>query len=513
MPKDNTKTTDNIQTEEASNYEDYALQFAQSLSRAYSNNTLINPLWQNELLKGLNMSPRTFDRSRIEEMIKDPKGNEDALKDLSQYLCNVVMQFNRLVSYYASIPTFDYFFVQTNADEEDLKSTVFKKSRKKAATILEKINPKHTFPQILRGCILEDAKFYYVRELNDSVTLQEMPSKYCKIINRTEYGYQYAFNMYYFLQSGVDLNDFAPEFLEYFENFNNDKNKKNTYFYWQPLDPVKAPVFKFDDTRAGLTPPLMGLFLDSAEIQHYKNLLKTKTELETWKIIVGKIPMKQDNKGAVVANNFAIDPHVAGQYTAILQSGVPKGVKVATTPFELDTVDFNQTQSQNSIIGYGQENFYNSAGSTPVLFGSGTVNASGLQANLKVDEAYVIHMYRQFERFLNAYLKSKTGRFRFKTVFPDITIFNKDDKFEKYLKAGQFGYSKTLVSLAMGINSEDMQNLLLYENSINLIEKYLKPLSSSHVQNGDSETGRPKVSDSKISDTGERTRDEDLNNR
>ncbi|WP_029518059.1 hypothetical protein [Paenibacillus polymyxa] len=515
MTRKSNKDTPNVNTNAppVDNSEDYALQFAKALSNSYQSGSLFSPLWQNELLKSLNMSPTTFDRKKIEEMIKNPKANEDALKDLSQYLFNVVMQFNRLVNYYSTIPTFDSFIVATNADEEDMRSTAFKKSRRKAVDIVEKLSPKSTFPNILKGVILEDAKFYYVREFGDSVALQEMPAKYCKIINKTEYGYQYAFNMYYFLQSGVNINDFAPEFSEYYSDFANAKSGKDRYFYWQPLDPIKAPVFKFDETRAGLTPPLMGLFLDSAEIEHYKGLLKTKTELETWKIIVGQIPMKSDTKGASVANNFAIDPNVAGQYTAILQAGVPNGVKVATTPFELKTVDFNQSQTQNNIVGFSQDNFYQAAGSTPILFGSGTVNASGLQASIKVDEGYVIHMYRQFERFVNSYLKSKTGKYRHKVVFPDITVFNRDEKFEKYLKAGQFGFSKTLVSLAMGINPEDMQSLLAYENSINLVEKYLVPLSSSHVQNGKDNGGRPKVSDNEISDDGAKTRDLDLNNR
>ncbi|MGG1650434.1 hypothetical protein ABHN03_16650 [Paenibacillus sp. NRS-1775] len=514
MTRKSNKDTPNASTKppEIDNGEDYALQFAKALSNSYQSGSLFSPLWQNELLKSLNMSPTTFDRKKIEEMIKNPKANEDALKDLSQYLFNVVMQFNRLVNYYSTIPTFDSFIVAANADEEDMKSTAFKKSRRKAVDIVEKLSLKSTFPNILKGVILEDAKFYYVREFGDSVALQEMPAKYCKIINKTEYGYQYAFNMYYFLQSGVNISDFAPEFSEYYSEFANAKNNKDRYFYWQPLDPIKAPVFKFDETRAGLTPPLMGLFLDSAEIAHYKSLLKTKTELETWKIIVGQIPMKSDTKGASVANNFAIDPNVAGQYTAILQAGVPNGVKVATTPFELKTVDFNQSQTQNNIVGFSQDNFYQAAGSSPVLFGEGALNASGLQASIKVDEGYVIHIYRQFERFINSYLKSKTGRYRYKVVFPDITVFNKTEKFEQYLKAAQFGFSKTLVSLTMGINPEDMQSLLAYENSIDLVEKYLVPLSSSHVQNGE-DGGRPKVSDNDISDDGAKTRDLDLNNR
>ncbi|WP_232380899.1 hypothetical protein [Paenibacillus tianjinensis] len=485
--------------------DDFALHFAKDLLSSYSNPSLFNPIWQNEILKNLNMSPNTFDRDKIEQMIADPKSNEDALKDLGQYLKNVIMQFNRLVDLYAKILTFDSYIVPTNADEEDYKTNKFKKARKDVKSWVDKLNPKSTFPKIMSGVLLEDAKFYYVRESEDSVTLQEMPSKYCKIVRNTEHGHQYAFNMFYFLQAGVDIRDFHPDFIEYLENFLENKKSTDTYFYWQRLDPIKAPVFKFDETHAGLTPPLLGLFLDSAEIANYKKLLKTKTQLDVIKLLVNEIPMHSDSKGAQTKNNFAIDPGTAAQFTAQMQASLPDGYKAMTTPLKVHAVDFNQSQSRDNIVGYGQDNFYGSAGTSPVLFGEKNVNGTGLEASKIVDESYVIHMYRQFERFINAYLKTKSSRYRFKIHFPDITIFNRERKLDQYLKAAQSGYSKTLISVALGIDPDDMISLLMYENSIDMINKYLLPLQSSHVQTG--EGGRPEMDAKDLGDAGVKTRD------
>ena len=518
-PKKDTNKTPNITKTDAeaepmleqplTTFEDFALSFARALNSTSNNPVFYNPIWQNSILKDINMSPASFDRDTIEKLVSNPKNNEDALKDLSQYLMNVIMQFNRLVRYYSTILTFDYLHIPTNADEDDMKTPAFKKSRKKATEWVERLNPKTEFPKILEGVILEDAKFYYVRESDDSVALQEMPSKYCKIVGKTEYGYQYAFNMYYFLRAGININDYDSDFIEYFSDFLDNKNNKDQYFYWQKLDPLKAPCFKFDENRAGLTPPLMGLFLDSAEIANYKKLLKTKTTLEIVKILVNKIPMHSDSKGAQTKNNFAIDPDTAAKFTTMIQNVLPEGYKALTSPLEVQPIDFNQSQNRDNIVGYGQDNFYNSAGTSPVMFGEKNLNGSGLEASQRVDEAYVMHMYRQFERFINAWLKTKTGKFRFKVMFPDITIFNWEKKADQYLKGAQSGFSKSLYSVAIGVNPDDMLSLLMYENSLDIISKYLIPLQSSHVQSG--EGGRPAESTGNLGDAGIKTRDANSN--
>ncbi|MBU7316136.1 hypothetical protein [Paenibacillus oleatilyticus] len=503
--KDLKKQEQNTENEQ----QDYFMQFSRSFQNAIGSSMFYNsPFIQNEILKNINMTPHKLNRDEVEKLVANPKANEKAIRDLAQYLENYIMHFKRLVFHYGSILTFDYYLLPTNADEDDKKSNAYKKSYNKAFDWLEKFHIKETLANIMRMLVLEDAKFYYLRESEARISLQEMPSDWCKIVAKTDFGYQYSFNMMYFLQTGVNLDDYAPEFKEYFTEYSSKEEYKNRAPYWIDLDPVKAPVFKFDENRAGILPPLMGIFIDSTEIATYKELLKTKTKLEVWKILLSKIPMHNDGKGPQAKNNFAIDADTAAKFNSIIQSAVPEGVKSIVTPFDSEAVDFDQSQSKNSIVGVGEEMFYKSAGTSPILFGEKNTTGSGIKASIETDESFVLHMYREFERFLNIQLKRVTGRFRFKVVFPDITFFNRKDKIEEYLKVSQYGMPVSLLACALGLNQRDLVNLLEFESILKIHDK-LKPLVSSHTQNGNENSGRPKQN--KLTDAGEQTRDIDAN--
>jgi hypothetical protein len=74
---------------------------------------------------------------------------------------------------------------------------------------------------------LEDAKFMYLVEDENSIGFQEMPSDYCLIDAHTIYGWLYSFDLNYFSQQGVDINEFPPEFKEYYANYINLANSKD----------------------------------------------------------------------------------------------------------------------------------------------------------------------------------------------------------------------------------------------------------------------------------------------
>ncbi|MGM1044872.1 MAG: hypothetical protein ACQEXX_01860 [Bacillota bacterium] len=496
--------------------EEYAKKFSQVLSRAISNPVLMNPVWQNHILKDMNMSPAKYSRDTVKKMLADPRNHEKDLKNLSQYLFNFIMQFKKLVVYMSEILTYDYYLEPTNADTEDMLLRPFKKSYNKALQWIDDFDIKSELPKIAEGLILEDAKFYYLRESEHGLKLQEMPSDYCKIWSKNDLGYQYAFNMSYFLRPGADLDSFHPDFRDYYNNFlgadDYTKNKvgyaSGQYKYWQKLDPSKAWTFKFDDNHAGISPPLMGLFLDSIEIVNYKELLKTKTSLDVWKLLVNKIPMHKDGTGKSTnkKDDFAIMAETAGQFSALMQAAVPQGVKVVTTPLETEALDFKQADSKDSIVGLGNNEFWQTSGTTPILFGEKQLNGSGLAASIKTDEMFVYRLYRQFERFINYQLKQTTGRYRFKCHLEG-TRFDQQERFDRAIKAAQYGAPVTYVSTAMGKTPQEFSNLIDFEESINLKER-MTPLASSHVQSGNNPGAPQKTS---LSDNGEKTRDNGSN--
>lgn len=499
------------QTPSIEEIENYMIHFNQAYTKSINNPTFFDPYLQNEILKNLNMNPNQYDAETIEKMVRNPKAYESELRSVAEHLHNAIMQFKRIVHFYGNMLVFDHYLEPTNADEEDMATPSFKRSYKKAITWLDKFNIRKQFSDVMRMIMLTDVAFYYVRESKDAITLQEMPFQYCKIVSKTDYGYQYQFDMRYFMQTGVNIDGYAPEFKTYYEKFKSRDANQNHLPYWVKLDPIKAPVFKFDENFAGIVPPLMGLFKDSLDIDTYKELLKTKTSLDVYKILLSKIPMHSDGKGTQAKNNFAIDAKTAGEASARIQAASPKGVRSIVTPFETEAINFDDSQGKNNLVGIGNENFYDTAGITPVAFGSINTTATGINTSIRTNEAFVTHMYHVFERFVNAHLRQTTGRFRFK-VHMEGTIFDQEERFERALKGAQYGMPIAFLGAAMGKSPEEINNLVLLEKTFGLKDN-LMPLVSSHTMSGDSEGGRPTKGKGELSDSGDQTRQIDGNER
>lgn len=515
------KLNNEIESSQIVDNEKFVQTFAKNLVNAISNPIFFNPYIQNEILKDINMHPQRITRDRVEELLNNPRQNEKALKDLSQYLEQSIMQFKRLIDYFSKMLVFDYTIEPTNADAEDMKSKPFKKSWNKACDFLDNLELKKTFIEVMRGVITEDAKFYYVRESDYGIRLQELPTEYCKIDYKNELGYQFSFDMTYFIRPGVNLSDFPPEFTDYYNNFLNYKDTKiissnakaeqhnSRYFYWQQLDPNKAVCFKFDPTRAGILVPMMGLFIDASEIDTYRRLIKTKTQLETWKLLINKIPLHKDNKTGNAKNDFALTADLAAQFVQIMSASMPEGVKPIAVPFEeTQVVDFDQAQNKNNITGIGNEMFWESSGATRGLFGGNNLNGSLVKSSNRVDVSFVEHMYSQFEIFINNQLKLRTGRYRFRIHFEG-TIFDEDERFEKALKSAQSGIITDKLSASLHMSPRQFDNMINLMQSRGYPDK-LKPLLTSYTATGN-EGGRTEKSVDNLSDGGMKTRDLEAN--
>lgn len=497
--------------------ENYVQNFAKAMSSIVGGGLFMSPNWQNQILKDINMSPNKYDRDTVKKLLANPRNNEKALSDLSQFLSNYIMQYKRIVNYMSELLTFDWYLEPTNADKEDMSGKPYKKSYKRAIDFMNDFDPKLNFPQIVQDMIMEDGKFYYKRESENGIYMQEMPKEYCKIWAKTDLGYQYAFNLTYFLRTGINFDDYAPEFKEYFNAFisgdefvkHKDSFKANRYFYWQTLSPEKAWVFKYDQTHAGMSPPLMGLFLDAIEIVNYKELLKTKTSLDVWRLLIAKIPVHKDGTGKSgnKKDDFAITADTAGKFQQLMQDAVQTGVKVVATPLETEAIDLKGSENKDSIVGVGNREFWDTSGTTSVMFGEKKLTGSGVDASIKTDEMFVTGLYRQFERFYNYQLKLITGKFRFRLRF-DGTKFDKQERMDRAMEMLPYGAPISYVATAMGKNLQEFINLLEHENSLGLRD-LLVPYQNANTISDNGKGGAP--TKKKVKDSGEKTQDLDSN--
>lgn len=463
------------------------------------NTILFNPLWMNNLLKMQDTRPEKFSRDNIIEWMKNPAASENQLRELNQYFINTSTYYKRVIDYFAKMLTFDHILVPYAVDPSDFKLPAFKKSRKKVFDFLDQFHIKDELYKIMRIVMGEDTYFGYIRNEGKKFTIQKMPTKYCKLVNRNEDGYVYAFDMNYFLLPGVNIDDYSPDFKVYLEEMKN--GGLNTGTYYVILDPDKSFVFKFDETIATIIPPLLGLFLDVLEISEYKDLIKSRAVLDSYMLLHQKIPMKTDKDAK--SDSFLISLDNAAKFHANTKANTPEGVQVVTTPMDMNPIKIDRSQNKDSIIGLAESSFYKTAGVSETLFAE-SQNQIGIKYSVQTDETFVLHMYQQFEKWINRQLDKVSGKYKFRLRFPDITYYNKSDKKDAYKEAATVGIGKTLYAASLGLSPSDFLDLSTYENSLGL-EETLIPLASSHTQSGN-DSGRPLKKETDLTDSGSKTR-------
>jgi hypothetical protein len=499
---------------------DYVKDFSRASSNLY--NPIFNPLMLNQVLKNINMFPSSKTREELLKMVHNPKSNEQDLRRFCQYLYNVQMPFKRLVHYYSNMLTYDISVLPINASEKDMKTDKFKRDYENIWQWLGNFNLKKEFRQINTGMLLDDAKFMYLRTDGDRIAFQEMPVDYCLIDAKFEYGWLYSFDLHYFYQQGVDINAFAPEFMEYYNNYKllvQDKKyipnirpeqRDGRWCYWQQINPQNSWVFKFHSIFAALIPPLLGLFVDANEIDNFKNLQASKTALDMFKLLIGTIPTN-NNKDAQLTDDLAISAEMAGQFNRLVNDMLPEGIKFGTVPFkDVKQFDFSEnTQNKKDIVGEALKNFYKSAGSDQALFNAEKPNATTMKMSTANDVAFADVVYSEFESFLDYQFKFLTKKYKFKAKLEG-TIYDQEERRTNALSLAQYGIITPQLPASMGLTEKELRDGMALMKAMGF-DKLLMPVQSANTMSANNNTGRPEKPAENLTESGTKTKDTESN--
>lgn len=462
------------------------------------------PMYANSLMKDINIAPYKPSSSDIENWLIYPQQFEQQLSSLSQYLEGVVMQYERTIYHFATLLTFNYYIYPVTSiptDKKDLSS--FKKSYSKALTWLRKFRVKEQLQNVMLGIIREGGKYYYVRESSDFIDLQEMPPQWSVIDGKTSLGYTFSFNMTFFLRTPQALADYAPEFVEWFDDFYVDYQTNKGIQYYKQMPPEKSVVFLFDDTKAARLNPLRSLFKDALDVQEYKKLLKTKTLLDTWKLIYMKSPLDKDGKPS-------IDSKLIANWVATAQASLPYGAVAFGSPLDAQELRVSDNQFINILGSQTNAKFWENAGVNANIMGnSDAKSASAIKASLETDVNFVSHLYPIFERFINAQLAQKTGKHKFAIkLFGDkFSIKDTQKELKEAIQYDDSNYIKWMASMDYQPFELDGMNGMM---DVLGLRKNIKPLMSSHtLSSKDNKGGKPTAEESGVNlgDAGEITLD------
>jgi hypothetical protein len=450
--------------------------------------------------------PRKYTRDQVRTYLENPATYAQQLRDISWYLLISSAQYRRLIGHFAGMLTFDHVLVPMSVSTEKMSNDQFRKAYDAAQWYMEKFNVKHEFSKIVANLMIEGVFFGYEWQDKNTFMIQKLPTQYCRISGNEDGCWTTSFNFSYFDSDPLILENYPSEFKSMYNAYKRDSQNMT----WQDLDSGKSICIKFDETNLFLVPPFTGVFEDAMDLREYKDLFKTKTKVENYKLLVQKIPFKESPKSD---KDFLISlPSVKTFHTGV-KSAVPEGVGVVSTPMDIQDFTFEKVATKDDTVGMAERNFYSSSGTSQMLFNSDKSGAVGITRSLEADQGFMFPLLRQIERYFKKRMTSqitKNGAYQFKVYFPDITIYNRGEMFDRYLKSAEYGFPATLAAATLGLNVADLVALSNMENTFLGMKDIMVPLASAHTSSS-SDGGRPSKNDQTLSDAGAKTKDNGSN--
>jgi len=430
----------------------------------------------------------------------------ETLRQQSQYFYAVSGEYRRLVEYYGKL-FLQQFVVVPRVKKEDMQNAKFLKVYDAILAYVKNAAIEETNLDIATLLVRDGAFYGYEREVDGITSLQQLPTSFCRSRYKLKGVYLIEFNMKYFdnFRNEADLkeilNAFPAEFGKAYRAFKSDPLKQ-----WAILDP------KF--TRAHImwdgVPLLAPVMLDIIELSYFKNLEKTKSGLDLYKLLVQKIPLNKDNEITMLLPEIK-DLH--DNFRSMISNA---NIDVITTPAEVELIDLvDKNQAQTNGANLARDFVYNGAGASSALFNSGSGTGSiGLDASIKADMSLMSPFLRQTEKWFELKFSEISPKFEFGMIFLPTTYLNLSEMSALYKEGATLGFpTKTLAASCYGLKQYDMDAMLAFENEFLDLPTRMIPASTSYApmeEGTTAEGGRP-ASTKPLSDEGQKTKDQKKN--
>ena len=182
-----------------------------------------------------------------------------------------------------------------------------------------------------------------------------------------------------------------------------------------------------------------------------------------------------------------------------------------------EAISFKESSNTRNNVADSVGDIYDSAGITKELF-NGSSSGTAVTLSVENDSGIVYSVYRQFERWINRYIKLRKynkSTYKFYFYLLDITIFNRDNVSKRYKEACTLGATvidKWLASLDI-TPSRMMGSYILHKDIFDFNSNFIPLSSSFNAANGQVGQGRTTNAEKGelLSDSGEQTKDSDAN--
>lgn len=506
--------------------------------------------FENINLIDLNNNPKVPTYENLRKTIANYKNSGELLQDYSEFMSVWDTLYSKIIEHKVNLLAFNRYEYCTNMidPEVEMNSPEYKADKMRVKKFFEKFNDKQEFLRVAKNVMKTDVYFSWLRDTSgsfdetpidineDSVYnvkkaqgfgLQMMPQEYCRIsgefTSERAKGYLWDFDLNYFNQAFVSIENFDPSLRESFSekkqsgelksyiNNSKDLNKSNSSFdgYVRTKVNQGAWCWKYNTDNFNTIPPLTSLLKSAYNDDIVENLQRDKDMLSAYAIIAGEMKTKKENNDK---NGLLLDEKAVGSLMKLARK-VANNDKIKMIPYPLEELemfqftDGNASMSKNQLVSTAKQG----VSASSMIYASEKMGEMEFKSALVNDFNSIANtLYPQFENFLNFYVNKKTKKykFKFKIVGSNIPFLRKED-LDNHIKLSDKGMQVSLSrwGTLLGYSGDEFETLMAeakYGNMKNL--SFLLLNANTTAQDGSGEVGNPTMDDNEISDAGSMSR-------
>ena len=412
------------------------------------------------------------------------KKDYDTLRAASNYFYEVSGIYERLCKYFAFLYRYDWYVVPY-IEEGGPKNEKILAEFAKVLNYLDNSNIKYMCGNIALEVIKNGCYYGYIVDTKHGMTLQQLPVQYCRSRYMVGDAPAVEFNMKFFDEKFQTIEQrlkilemFPPEFAKGYVMYKKSrlKDEAGNTTGWYLLDPGCAIKLNLNGSDYPILANAMPAILDLDAAQ---DLDRRKTMQKLLKIIIQKLPL--DKNGDLI---FDVDEAKDIHNNAVQMLKRAVGVDVMTTFADVDVADLadKNTATSTDDLEKVERTLYNAAGVSQMVFN--TDGNIALEKSILNDEASMRNLILQFSNLLNKIVTrkfpGKVGKYNFRVVLLETTIYNYLELAKIYKEQVQLGYSKMLPQIALGHSQSSVIANAHFENEVlKLYEIMIPPIMSS----------------------------------
>lgn len=443
--------------------------------------------------------------------LNNPSREWRVLLDVSDQLMKVSPHYYRLNSLYSNMAMFCWW-IDLYDVKDSAKSDRIKKQYATLAAKLESMNLKHEFSKIMKTLPYQDVYCGLIVETEGDFFFQKINFNICELYQIQDGIYNFRMNL-----SAIKVKELGayPDYIQeaYFEFI---EGKKTSQWYTPPAE--KQICLKLNTQWTTPYPILIGLINDILDLDIYKKLKLQSARTDNYKAILIQVPIDPST-----VDKPLLTPDTLGLFADMNRENMSDDIgMIHTLGSDAEAISFKDSTNTTNNVSDAVNEIYNASGQTQEYY-NGSSSGTAVTFSAENDSGFVYGLYRQFERWVNRYIKLNgfnNSKFKFYFYLLDITIFNRDNVSKRYKEAVTLGVTcidKWLASLDM-TPSRTLGSYIVHNDIFDFYNNF-KPLASSYngtaSESGESEAGRPtnKSKGELLDEEGEKTADGEKNDR